>query len=91
MDEKKTASNELQISDLIKLHKEASDNFSHALKLNPQFARLHYRRGTEKYQSIQYTEAIKDFNKIMGLQSLYSQAYYYRNMIRSRLKEVLAV
>ncbi len=80
----------LQISELIKLHKETSDNFAHSLKLNPKFAHLYYCRNTQKYKSSQYTEVIKDFSKIMGLDSLYSQASYYRDKVRSKLKEVLA-
>ena len=39
----------LQITELIKLHKEASDNFAHSLKLNPKFAQLYYCRNTQKY------------------------------------------
>ena len=31
----------LQIAECIKLHKEASDNFAHTLKLNPKFAQLY--------------------------------------------------
>ena len=79
MEETKTEyiNNGLQISDLIKSHKEASDNFAHAVNLNPKFAQLYYCRKTKKYKSPQYTETIKDFNKIIGLDSLYSQASYY--------------
>ena len=80
----------LQIAECIKLHKEASDNFAHTLKLNPKFAQLYYCRNTQKYKSPQYTETIKDFSKVMGLSSLYSQASYYRDQVRSKLKEVLA-
>ena len=39
----------LQIAECIKLHKEASDNFAHTLKLNPKFAQLYYCRNTQKY------------------------------------------
>ena len=87
---KESSPTNLQITELIRLHKKASNNFAHAVKLNPKFAHLYYCRNTEKYKFSQYTGAIKDFNKIIGLNSLYSQASYYRDKVRSKLKEVLS-
>ena len=87
---KESSPTNLQITELIRLHKEASNNFAHAVKLNPKFAHLYYCRNIGKYKFSQYTGAIKDFNKIIGLNSLYSQASYYRDKVRSKLKEVLS-
>ena len=37
------------------IFKKASNNFAHAVKLNPKFAHLYYCRNTEKYKFSQYT------------------------------------
>lgn len=58
----------------------AIDDFSNALKLNPNFTQAYYNRGLCFYSSNQYDLAINDFNTATQQNPNFTQAYYMRGL-----------
>ncbi|UCE51905.1 MAG: tetratricopeptide repeat protein [Desulfobacterales bacterium] len=65
---------------------EALADFSHAIDLDPGYARAFHLRGLVKDKQGNPKSALKDFNQAIELDPEYGAAYYSRATLHSKMK-----
>jgi len=66
-------------------HKDAVDEYSKAIEINPKDAGAYYNRGATYISLGNYNQAIQDFSKAIEINPKYVWAYYYRGIVFGRL------
>ena len=70
--------------------REAISAYDMALRLKPDFAEVHYNRGTAKTFIAEYQPAIADFDEAIRLKPEFVEAYYNRGLTKVTLNQTEA-
>jgi len=62
------------------------DNYTEAIRINPDFAVAYYNRGTAYNDLKNYTDAIADFSRAIRINPDFANAYYNRGLAYNDLK-----
>jgi len=63
----------------------AIEDYSEAIRLQPDYAEAYYNRGTVYIESGQYQKAVRDYTEAIRIKPDYTQAYFNRGMAYSRI------
>lgn len=66
----------------------AINDYTQAIKINPQYAEAYYNRGNARLELKDYQEAINDFNQAININPKYIYAYSSRGTARSALGDI---
>ncbi len=63
----------------------AINNFTKAIKMNPQYSWAYYHRGIAYKKISNYKQSITDFNKVIEIDPSFSWAYYHRGLAYGKI------
>jgi len=63
----------------------AIEDYSEAIRLQPDYTEAYYNRGTVYIESGQYQKAVRDYTEAIRIKPDYTQAYFNRGMAYSRI------
>ena len=64
----------------VKKYKQAIDDFSKAISINPKNVQSYLQRGLAYYADADFQQAVNDFSQVLLLQPNSGAAYYYRGL-----------
>ena len=71
-------------------YKSAINDYTKAIKINPEYADAYFYRGCAKHKLEDYKGAISDFSKAIQINPNYVDAYYYRGLAKDDLARLEA-
>ena len=68
-------------------YEEAIEDFTQAITIKPDDAKVYFERGKAKVSLKQYEEAIEDFTQAIIIKPDYAEAYFYRGLAKILLEQ----